>query len=79
MQILIFLNTYILILCIRATVHPWPLAKCIKLTVQFERFFRLMEQISVISCHNPINLCITEKLIKFSKSLFYFYLVISNK
>ena len=28
---------------------------------------------------NPINLYITEKLIKFSKSLFNFYLVISNK
>ena len=50
-----------------------------KVTVQFERCFRLMEHISVISCRNPINLHITEKLIKFSKSLFYFYLVISNK
>ena len=51
----------------------------IKVTVRFERCFRLMEHISVISCRNPINLYITEKLIKFSKSLFYFYLVISNK
>ena len=49
-----------------------------KVTVQFERCFRLMEHISVISCRNPINLYITEKLIKFSKSLFNFYLVISN-
>ena len=37
-----------------------------------------MEHISVSSCRNPINLYITEKLIKFSKSLFNFYLVISN-
>ena len=51
----------------------------VKVTVQFERCFRLMEHISVISRRNPINLYITEKLIKFSKSLFYFYLVISNK
>ena len=50
-----------------------------KVTVQFERCFRLMEHISVISCRNPINPYITEKLIKFSKSLFNFYLVISNK
>ena len=71
----------------------------LKVTVQFERCFRLMEHISVSSCHNPniiiyllilrvlhvqmltrspINLYITEKLIKFSKSLFNFYLVISN-
>ena len=50
-----------------------------KVTVQFERCFQLMEHISVISCHNPRNLYITEKLIKLSKSLFYFYLVISNK
>ena len=28
--------------------------------------------ISVISCRNPINLYITEKLIKFSKALFKF-------
>ena len=47
-----------------------------KVTVQFERCFRLMENISVISCYNPINLYIIEKLIKFSKSLFNFYLVI---
>ena len=47
-------------------------------TVQFEQCFRLMEHISVISCRNPINLYITERLIKFSKSLFNFYLVISN-
>ena len=51
----------------------------LKVTVQFERCFRLMEHISVISCCNPINLYITEKLIKFSKSLFYFYLLILNK
>ena len=50
----------------------------LKVTVQFEWCFQLMEHISVISCHNPINLFITEKLIKFSKSLFHFYLVISN-
>ena len=50
-----------------------------KVTVQFEQCFRLMEHISVISRRNPINLYITEKLVKFSKSLFYFYLVISNK
>ena len=50
-----------------------------EVTVQFERCFRLMEHISVISCRNPINLFITEKLDKFSKALFYFYLVISNK
>ena len=37
-----------------------------------------MEHISVISCRNPINLYITEKLIKFPKSLFNFHLVISN-
>ena len=49
-----------------------------KVTVQFERCFRLMEHVSVISCRNPINLNITKKLIKFSKSLFNFYLVISN-
>ena len=48
-------------------------------TVQFERCFRLMEHISVISWCNPINLYITEKLIKLSKSLFYSYLVILNK
>ena len=51
----------------------------IKVTVQFERCFWLMEHISVISRRNPLNLYITEKLIKLSKSLFYFYLVISNK
>ena len=50
----------------------------LKVTVQFERCFRLMEHISVISCRNPINLYSNEKLIKFSKSLFNFYLVISN-
>ena len=49
-----------------------------KVTVQFERCFRLMGHICVISCRNPINLYINEKLIKFSKSLFNFYLVISN-
>ena len=52
--------------------------KLLKVTVQFERCFQLMEHISVISCRNPINLCITKKLIKFSKSLFNFYLVISS-
>ena len=51
----------------------------VKVTVQFELRFWLMEHISVISYCNPINLFITEKLIKFSKSLFNFYLVISNK
>ena len=51
----------------------------IKVTVQFERCFRLMEHISVSSCPNPINIYITDKLIKFSKSLFNFYLVISNR
>ena len=51
----------------------------LKVTVQFERCLRLMEHISVIWCRNPINLYITEKLIKFSKLLFCFYLVISNK
>ena len=51
----------------------------LKFTVQFERCFRSMEHISVISCCNPINLYITEKLIKFSKPLFNFYLVILNK
>ena len=35
-------------------------------TVQFERCFRLMEHIFVISWRNPINLYITEKLIKLS-------------
>ena len=55
------------------------LKKGVKVTVQFERCFRLMEHISVISCRNPINLHITGKLIKFSKSLFNFYLVIQIK
>ena len=50
----------------------------IKVTVQFERCFPSMEHISVISWRNPINLYITEKLIKFSKSPFYFYLLISK-
>ena len=53
--------------------------KAIKVTVQFERCFRLMEHISIITWRNPINLYITEKLIKFSKSLFCFYVLISNK
>ena len=53
--------------------------KRIKVTVQFERCFRLMEHISVISCRNSINLYITGKLIKFYTSLFNLYLVISNK
>ena len=30
--------------------------KIFKVTVQFERCFRLIEHISVISCPNPINL-----------------------
>ena len=38
-----------------------------------------MEHISVISLRNPINPYITEKLIRFPKSLFYFHLIISNK
>ena len=38
-----------------------------------------MEHISVILCRNPINLYIIEKLTKFFKSMFSFYLVISNK
>ena len=50
-----------------------------KVIVQFEQSFRLMEHISVISCRNPIKLYITEKYIRFSKSLFNLYLVISNK
>ena len=45
----------------------------VKVTVRFERCFRLTEHISVISCRNPINLYITEKLIKFSESLFNFF------
>ena len=49
------------------------------ITAQFELCFPLMEHISVISCRNLINLYITEKIIKLSKSLFNFYLVISNK
>ena len=36
----------------------------IKVTVQFERCFQLMDHISVISRRNPINLYITEKLNK---------------
>ena len=51
----------------------------LKVTMHVGRCFRLMEHISVISFSNPINLYFTEKLIKFSKSLFYFYLIISNK
>ena len=51
----------------------------LKVTVQFERCFQLMKHISVISCHNPTNLYITEKTVKFSKLLFNFYLVILNK
>ena len=51
----------------------------IKVTVQFERCFRIMKDISLISWRNSINLYITEKPIKFSKSLIYFYLVILNK
>ena len=61
------------------TNRKWDEASSLKVTVQFERCFRLMEHISVISWRNPINLYITEKLIKFSKSLFYFYLLILNK
>ena len=51
----------------------------LKVTVQIERCFRLMEHIAVISWHNPINLYITKKLMKLSKSLLYFYLENSNK
>ena len=51
----------------------------IKVTVQFERCFRLIEHISVISCRNPINLYITEKLIKFSNRNLIYILLISNK
>ena len=51
----------------------------VKVTVQFEQCFRLMEHISVFSWPNPINLYITVKLIKLSKSLLNFYSVISNK
>ena len=50
-----------------------------KVTVQFKRCFWLVEHISVNLQRNPINLYITEQLIKFSKWLFNFYLVISNK
>ena len=59
---------------------PPLVTSAVKVTVQFERCFRLMEHISVILCRNPINLYITVNLIKFSKSLFNFYLVIlTNK
>ena len=51
----------------------------LKVTVQFERCFRLMEHISVTLWRNPINLYITEKLIKLSKSLFNLCLVILDK
>ena len=60
-------------------IHSRKYVHVVKVTNQFERCFRLMEHISVILCRNPINLYITEKLIKFSKSLFNFYLVILNK
>ena len=42
-------------------------SKGLKVTDQFERCFRLMEHISVISCRNPINLYVTGELIKLSK------------
>ena len=58
--------------------RPFFVSK-LKVTVQFERCFWLMEHISVISCRNSINLYITEKLIKFSKLLYNCYLVILNK
>ena len=62
------------------TVHNSVLlCTVIKVTIQFERRFRLMEHISVISWRNPKNLYIIEKLNKFSKSLLNFYLVILNK
>ena len=68
------------------TIHPqcitfynYEIWKWVKVTVQFERCFWLKEHISVISWRNPINLYITEKLIKFSKSLFNFSLLILNK
>ena len=64
-----------LVVKFRATYNVWEETQ-LKVTVQFERCFRLMEHISVISWRNSINLSITEKLIKFSKSLFCFYLVI---
>ena len=51
----------------------------LKVTVQFERCFQLMEHISVISWRNPINLYITEEPIKFSISLCNFYLLCSKK
>ena len=72
------INTYLLCnyisVCFCATKN-----QAFKVTVEFERCFRLMEHISVILSRNLVNLYITEKLIKFSKSLFYFSLVISNK
>ena len=68
-MIFIYLIQYLFIY--KSVVHIFQL--------QFERCFRLMEHISVISCRNPVNLYITEKLIKFSKSLFNVYLLISNK
>ena len=58
--------------------RPFFVSK-LKVTVQFERCFWLMEHISVISCRNSINQNITEKLIKFSKLLYNCYLVILNK
>ena len=59
--------------------HESSSRRIVRVTVQFERGFRLMEHISVISWRNPINLYITKKLIKFSRLLFNFYLVILNK
>ena len=50
----------------------------LRLLFSLSSVFGLMEYISVISCRNPINLYIPENLIKFSKSLFNFYLVILN-
>ena len=48
-----------------------------KVTVQFERCFRLMEHISVISLRNLLNLYIIEGPNKLFES-FNFYLEISN-
>ena len=55
--------------------------KFFKVAVQFELCFWLMEHkiISVILLCNPIKLYITEKLIKFFKLQFYFYLVLNFK
>ena len=84
MLILMFMLMLMLVLMLMVMVMSMSMLMLIfmhmlKVTVQFERCFRLMEHISVISWRNPINLYITEKLIKLSKSLFNLYLVISDK